>query len=107
MDTDQHAQPDDSDDDALFWARFQHITNAAMAALTEADAAERVAWCQSTGRHGIEVEEADSTGQFVRLVWGGKTLAVIARDLFDDDAYFEGIDLISVPAAPDDLSGLT
>lgn len=105
MNDDQHTT--DDQDDVLFWARLEHIIGQAMAALTPQDIARRVEFCQRTGQHGISVDEADSEGTAVRLVWGGKTLAVIARDVFAPDAFMEDLSTTVMHAAPDDARALT
>lgn len=97
----------DDQDDAAFWARVTYILEQSIAALTPEDVAARIEHCQRTGQHGVRVEEADDTGLRMRFVWGGRTLAVVERDVFADDAYFEGLSLTRLPGAPDDASSLT
>lgn len=96
-----------ADDDVLFWARFTHIINTALAGLSEQDMAERLAHCRATGQHGISAQEADASGGAVRLVWGGRTLAVVSRSVFTDEGYTLGLDMNILPTAPDDARDLT
>ncbi len=99
-------QQHDEDEDTAFWARLEYILNTCIAGLTPEDVAERTAWCQRTGEHGVHVEEADATGEAVRLVWGGRPLAVVPRRVFAPDAMLEGLAFTALPAAPDDASDL-
>lgn len=103
---DHTARDADAADDAAFWARFAAVTEAALAQLEEHDMAARVAWCQATGQHGIQVEDADASGEDVRLVWGGRTLCTVSRSVFAPEAADEKIAVLRLPTVPDDLSGL-
>lgn len=91
-------------DDLLFWARIQHILETAVTGLSDEDRAERIEYCQRTGEHGVRMHP-DADG--LTLTWGGATLAIIDRTLFDDDAYMEPVGFAYVPAVPDDARDLT
>lgn len=90
--------------DLMFWSRVQHILETAIGGLSADDVRERVDYCRRTGEHGIRMHPDE---QGVTFTWGGRTLAVVDRDLFDPDAYFEPIRAEFMPDAPDDPRELT
>ncbi|MBB5776230.1 hypothetical protein [Nonomuraea jabiensis] len=84
-------------------ARLGEIIRRSVEGLDAADRAERVAYCQRTGEHGVRVH-AESEGVLV-LTWGGKTLAAIERTVLTGDGPLPEPELI--PAVPDDPRELT
>jgi hypothetical protein len=94
----------DFDTDTLFWARVKHILEQAIACLPAEDQAARVAYCRSTGLHGVTAfREPDGT---TRFEWGGRTLAVVDPSVWTDEAYFDDLAMTVMPAAPDDARAL-
>lgn len=91
------------ENEPMFWARLQFIIERSVAGLDEQDRAERIAWCRRTGRHGVTVLHE---GDGLRLEWGGSTLAVIDPQVFEDDAFFEVLDVTFLPIPPEDASEL-
>jgi hypothetical protein len=91
-------------DDTLFLARVQHILAESVKALPEQDRAERIAWCRRTGQHGVRAYPAPDC---IRFEWGGRTLAVVDRDVFADGAYLEPLQMTFSRAVPDDPRELT
>lgn len=69
------------------------------------DREARIAYCRSTGEHGVRVERV---GDVLRLTWGGRTLAQIPAEALNDPDLVV-LNATYVPAAPDapgDLDGL-
>lgn len=67
--------------------RLQSAIKAALAAMPEDIKAERVAWCQRTGRHGVTVYPSDAG---LDLEWAGQRLAFIEADALTEDALLFG-----------------
>lgn len=91
------------DDGLLFAARLQHIIEASLAEMRPGDRAARIAWCESTGQHGVRLL-ADRDGY--RLEWGGRPLAVLEHDVFvGEDAYLSDLEMVAT-TVPDSPAGL-
>lgn len=97
------------DEDAPFWARLAGILSTALSRYAEerpAEFAQRVAWCRTTGLHGMSLVEAAGTeGRTLGVVWAGQPFIAIDRAVFEPDAYFDDLDYVSFDP-PDDLSTL-
>lgn len=91
--------------DDVFWARVQHIITESLTLLDDRDRGERIAWCQRTGQHGVRAEPEPGGG--MRFTWGGRTLAVVAAEVFDDDHAHADLRADLLPAAPDTIEGLS
>lgn len=82
--------------------RLGEIIGRSVEGLAAADVAERIAWCQRTGVHGVQVH-AEGEGMLV-LTWGGRTLAGFERSLLSDDGPLPEPELVSeVPDDPREL----
>jgi hypothetical protein len=90
--------------DQLRDARLSYIIAESVKALPEEDRAHRIAWCKETGQHGTRMHEE---GDSYRIVWGGRTLALVPKAAFADDSFMEGLSADIVPNVPDDPSGLS
>ena len=76
----------------MFAARLQHVIRASLDNMPPLDRAHRIAWCQSTGQHGVRLHAEDDV---YRLVWGGRTLALLEPDVFTGaDTYFRDLDML-------------
>jgi hypothetical protein len=84
----------------LLAARLRYIIDASLAAMAPLDKAQRIAWCQATGRHGVRLV---ADGDSFRLVWGGRPLAVLEQDVFlGQDTYLRDLEMLgtSIPDTP-------
>jgi hypothetical protein len=62
-----------------FLARVEELLSVSVAALDPAERAERIAWCQATGRHGIR---ARIEGDLLVFTWADRPLVMVqAADL--------------------------
>lgn len=82
--------------DIRFDARLQRILQVAVAGLPEEECAQRVAWCQETGQHGITMQPHQVGATFH---WGGRLLVVVDYGVFADDAYLRDLDITMHPPA--------
>jgi len=74
--------------------RVRHAIAAALEAMPEDVKAERIAWCQRTGQHGVTAYRSDVG---VDLQWAGQRLAFIEADaLTEDSLLFHGLDASEV-----------
>ncbi|MGY2702212.1 hypothetical protein [Nocardioides sp. HB32] len=85
--------------------KLSRLLAEAVEGLDPADRAERIAWCQETGQHGVSgVREGES----IVFMWGGRTLAVVEGALLADDELElpPGQRIAGVPdTVPDDWQG--
>jgi hypothetical protein len=66
----------------IFNQKVRRLLAEAWAGLDAADRAERDAYCVRTGEHGVYAKREDPA---VVFMWGGRTLAVVERELLTDD----------------------
>lgn len=71
----------------LVSARIQYVLKAALAAMPEDVKAERVAWCNEHGQHGVTAHPSDAG---IDLQWAGRRLAFIDADALTEDALLFG-----------------
>ncbi|MFS2291725.1 MAG: hypothetical protein FWJ90_03345 [Actinomadura sp.] len=86
-----------------FETKLRTIITMSMLGLSEADRAERIAWCRTTGHHGVTMFDE---GDMIRLDWGGRTLAAVERVILADDSAELPPPQV-VPEVPDDPRDLT
>lgn len=68
--------------------RLRALIEHVVAGLTDADRAERIAWCRDHNQHGVRAIFNDDDGT-ITLTWGGSRLAVLdAAVLYDDNPRF-------------------
>ncbi|GAA1786235.1 hypothetical protein [Actinomadura chokoriensis] len=86
-----------------FEIKLRTIITASIVGLSDTDRTERIAWCRSTGQHGVTMFDE---GDMIRLDWGGRTLAAVERAILADDST-ELPPPLAVPEVPDDARDLT
>ena len=83
--------------DQQFWGKVAAILADAIARMDEDDRAQRVAWCQATGRHGVTARHEAGD---VAFYWAGALLATVpAADLANPDALLDAPVEVTVPDA--------
>lgn len=90
-------------DDILFAARLRHIIERSIAEMPAVDKAERIAYCQRTGEHGVRLV---AEGDCFRLTWGGRPLALLEEDVFlGEDTYLRDLAVLgtTLPDGPEAL----
>lgn len=92
-------------DDVRMWARLQYILDDAIRQLPADDLGARIAWCKETGNHGITMHPG--TDGLLEFQWGGRRLALVNNNVFEDEAYLQPILTDPVRDLPDDASELT
>jgi hypothetical protein len=71
-------------DDQTFHTRVQALLSHAVAGLDDDDRAERIAWCQAHDAHGVRMYPP-TDDDVIEFRWGGRTLAMIHKDVLDTD----------------------
>lgn len=92
--------PEAEGDGLLFWSRLQYILEQSVRALPEDDREQRVAWCQETGNHGVGTKIGETDDELV-FSWGGRVLARVFLNVFNDDSFFEPLESTLRPGPPD------
>lgn len=89
-------------DDDKAQARVHEILTAAVAGLDPTDRAERIAWCQATGQHGVRMHPS-AHDDLLEFRWGGRRLAMVHRDVLTDDGPIQREFIAEMPdgAIPD------
>jgi hypothetical protein len=87
-------------DDVLL--RLHGVLVSSLNGLSDEDRAERIAWCQANGVHGVQAVPA---GESTEYHWGGRLLAVVQNEVLtaERDAVIE----MTHVAVPDDARQLT
>lgn len=87
-------------------ARVRDLIVDAVARLDPQDHAERVAYCQQSGQHGVRMH-FDQGDDLVEFRWGGRRLALLPRVVLLDDRPLPRAEFIAnVPdTIPDDWAG--
>jgi hypothetical protein len=75
-----------------------------VARLDPADRAERITYCQQNNQHGVRMHLTDND-DLIEFRWGGRTLAMIPRDVLLDDQPLPAPVFISadIPDTPEGL----
>lgn len=63
---------------------LRQMLTAAVAGLDPEDVAERIAWCRANGQHGVRMHTSDQD-DLLDFRWGGRTLAMVHRDVLSED----------------------
>ena len=87
---------------SVFESKVSKVLSEAVAGLDPLDRAERIAYCEQTGQHGVT---AHPEGDVIRFDWGGRTLAAIEAVVLTDEA-LEVPEAQFIPAVPDDAREL-
>jgi hypothetical protein len=83
---------------------FADILHHAVAGLDPADRDERIAYCRAHDEHGVRMHLA-TDDDLIEFTWGGRTLAMVHRDVLLDDQPLPRPEFIA--ALPDTVEGLT
>jgi hypothetical protein len=84
-----------------FNTRMQALLADTVARLDPADRAERIAYCEAHNEHGITIH-LDDNDDVLEFRWGGRTLAMVHRDVLLDDGPIHVEFNTDVPDAPPD-----
>jgi hypothetical protein len=84
-----------SDDDLTMLAKLRALLAASVDGLDPRDREERISWCQKHAQHGVRAEF--DTDDIIRFVWGGRPLALIHRDVLEQDGPLRGEFIADVP----------
>ena len=81
------------------------IINHAIAGLDPRDRAERDAWCIANDAHGVRMFPSYDNSDVIEFRYGGRSLALIRRDLLAGDQPLVGEFIPDVPdTVPDELN---
>lgn len=93
-----------TDDQAPVLLRVRDVINDAIARLTAEDRERRIAYCREHDQHGVRMHLTEGD-DLIEFRWGGKSLAIIPRELLLDDGPLPVPELVA--EVPDTIDGLT